>query len=277
MSGDRPSFAFDRETAIEPVGPGRYSTFIHPDWNIDTNPNGGYAISAMVAAARVQRPDHPDPVAVTTQFLKSPTADRPALITLEEVKVGRRIAFLRLTLIQDDVPRATMLATMADLASGTEPGDGQGAPRSIDDLTPPEIASPRDCADRSELNQGVTLPLLSRVDVRIDPRYLEPGTVGSAELVGWIRLSDGRPTDVGCLPLFADAFPPSVFSLWGMIGWVPTVELTVHVRRRPASGWVLGRFTTRDLTGGTMIEDGTLWDEDGRLVARSRQLALVFG
>ena len=61
----------------------------------------------------------------------------------------------------------------------------------------------------------------------------------------------------------------------GSVGWVPTIELTVHVRRRPAPGWVLARFECDDLAGGRMIETGSLWDSSGALVARSRQLGLL--
>jgi acyl-CoA thioesterase len=56
---------------------------------------------------------------------------------------------------------------------------------------------------------------------------------------------------------------------------VPTVALTVQVRRRPAPGWMLGRFWSQDLRDGRVIEDGALWDAQGHLVAQSRQLALV--
>lgn len=34
-------------------------------------------------------------------------------------------------------------------------------------------------------------------------------------------------------------------------------------------------FTTRFITGGSLEEDGEVWDETDRLVARSRQVALV--
>ena len=96
-----------------------------------------------------------------------------------------------------------------------------------------------------------------------------------AETPGWIRFRDGRPPDLLALALFADAFPPSIFGLLGRVGWVPTIELTVHFRARPAPGWVRGRFLTDDLTDGRMIETGELWDAAGTLVARSRQLALL--
>ncbi len=56
---------------------------------------------------------------------------------------------------------------------------------------------------------------------------------------------------------------------------MPTVELTVHLRRHPRPGWVRARFTCDDLAGGRMVESGTLWDEGGAVVARSRQLGLL--
>jgi acyl-CoA thioesterase len=59
------------------------------------------------------------------------------------------------------------------------------------------------------------------------------------------------------------------------LGWVPTIELTVHVRCRPSTGWILGRFRTVDLIDGRMIESGALWDSSGMLVAQSRQIGLV--
>lgn len=53
------------------------------------------------------------------------------------------------------------------------------------------------------------------------------------------------------LPLFADASPPSLFARFGGVGWVPTIELTVHLRRRPVDGWVRARFECDDLVGGS--------------------------
>ena len=69
--------------------------------------------------------------------------------------------------------------------------------------------------------------------------------------------------------------PPSTFVKLGNVGWVPTIELTVHVRRRPADGWVLAEFQTSDLNEGRMIETGCLWDSTGQLIAQSRQVGLV--
>ena len=128
---------------------------------------------------------------------------------------------------------------------------------------------------RSGDEQGVDLSILDRLDIRLHPDEAKAGAAGRAQVTGWIRLRDGRPPDTLSGVLFADTFPPAVFGLLGVVGWVPTVELTVHVRRRPAPGWLLGQFRTRDLNDGRLIEDGALWDSTGNLVVQSRQLALV--
>src|SRR6266446_6211375 len=54
-----------------------------------------------------------------------------------------------------------------------------------------------------------------------------------------------------------------------------TVELTVHVRARPAPGWLACRSTPRFVAGGFHEEDFEIWDGAGVLVAQSRQLALL--
>lgn len=149
------------------------------------------------------------------------------------------------------------------------------SPTGWDRVPPPVELPPVDeCVPRQDLDQGVDLPILKNVDVRVDPRF-ERGLSDHAEISGWIRLADEGPVDVMTLVLFADAFPPSIFSLHGRIGWVPTLELTVHMRRRPVDGWIRARFRTDDLAGGLLVEDGELWDDSGALVARCRQLAIV--
>ncbi len=172
---------------------------------------------------------------------------------------------------QDGKERVRLLAALGDLAVPTTVG--AGVPEMA--IEPVAIEAPDDCRPRINLEQGVDLPIMSRLDVRIDPRWAEPGVGGRAEVSGWIRFDDGRPPDTLSLPLFAGAFPPSLFSLVGRVGWVPTLELTVQVRRRPTPGWIRARFVTRDLAGELFVEDGELWDSSGALVARSRQLAVL--
>jgi hypothetical protein len=77
------------------------------------------------------------------------------------------------------------------------------------------------------------------------------------------------------LLLIADAFPPPVFQVMTAAGWVPTVELTVHVRATPAPGPLRCVFTAHVVQGGMFEEDGEIWDSNDTLVAQSRQIGLV--
>jgi len=74
--------------------------------------------------------------------------------------------------------------------------------------------------------------------------------------------------------LFADAFPPAVFERHPA-GWVPTLQYCVYLRARPRGHWVGAQFQTRSMVGGLLEEDGGLFDTTDRLVALSRQLALL--
>jgi hypothetical protein len=94
-------------------------------------------------------------------------------------------------------------------------------------------------------------------------------------MAGWFGFADGRPLDTLSLLLVADALPPAVFNIDIPPGWVPTVEMTVHVRAVPAPGPMRCVFRTRFVHGGMLEEDGEVWDSTGTLVALSRQLALL--
>ena len=73
--------------------------------------------------------------------------------------------------------------------------------------------------------------------------------------------------------MFADSFPPPIFTVYGPVGWVPTVELTVQVRAHPAPGPLQVRLATRHMSSGVVEADGEYWDSNGQLVAISRQTA----
>ncbi|NDG40514.1 MAG: thioesterase family protein [Betaproteobacteria bacterium] len=220
----------------------------------------------MPLAAALSANSLPIALSITVHYLRPGLANQPCRIDAMTLRSGRTLTTARATLTQDGASRLEVLAAFGDLGEGSEPTLA---------LAPPVIPPPDQCTPRSGAAQGVDLPLLSRVEIRLHPDEAKAGSAGHAQMSGWIRFRDGRAPDTLAALLFADAFPPSVFGLLGMVGWVPTVELTVHVRRRPAPGWMLGQFRTHDLSDGRMIEDGALWDSQGQLVVQSRQLGLV--
>ncbi len=256
----------DDETAVRPVGDGSYAARLSAHWCIGSNPNGGYAVQPVLRAL-ADLTGRPDPTSMTVHFLRPALPDADATISTAVVRAGRSGTNVTATLTQADQLRLTVTAIMGDLTTAVsdapDPGLGVAAP----DIPPPE-----ECIERSTIGQGIELPLLSRVDVRV--RRDQPPDA-AATVDGWIRLRDGTPPAAHSLVLLADAFPPAVHTKVGRVGWVPTLELTVHIRRRPADGWVQARLTCDDVAGGRMIETGSLWDSSGALVARCRQLGML--
>ena len=267
---------FDDETRLLAIAPGpdqpgsgpRFTGQVHPAYNIGNNPNGGYLLALAVAALQQAHPAQPDPLSATVHYLRPGLSGQPCRIDTQLLRSGRALSTARATLVQDGRARLELLAAMGDL--------GAAAPTPpLLALPMPQIPPPDACPGRSADAQGVGLPILDRLDIRLHPQQALAGAAGQALVSGWIRLRDGRPPDALACLMFADAFPPAVFGLLGMVGWVPTVTLTVHLRARPAPGWMLGQFWSHDLADGRVIEDGALWDSSGRLVLQSRQLALV--
>lgn len=260
---------FDQETAVTALSEGSWQGQISDRWNIGANPNGGYLVSIALNALRQVSP-HPDPLTVTTHFLRPGQAHKLCEVQTEVIRTGRSLSTLSATLLQEGKACLIVLAAFSDLTNNV------GVDTSLT-IAPPKMPKPEDCGQRSGSDQGIELPILSRLDTRLHPEQSIAGNSAVAELSGWIRFVDGSPPSAAALLLFADAFPPSPFSKLGVVGWVPTIELTVQVRRHPAPGWILGRFATEDLHNGRMVESGTLWDSNGDLVAQSRQLGMVMG
>ena len=258
---------FEAETAIAPDGDGSWTTRLAGDWNIGNNPNGGYSLTPVLRALR-ELARKPDPISVTTHFLRPALGDADARIEATLIRSGRTTATARGTLSQEGKDRLVVIAAFGDVQQQV----GVGPEMSPD---PPDLPPVERCIPRSADEQGVDLPLLSRADVYLNPDHAVAGGSERAVAEGWIRFADGTDPSTLSLPLFSDAFPPSLFSLVGSTGWVPTVELTVHVRRAPAAGWLRARFECDDLHNGRMIETGALWDSDGALVARCRQIGLL--
>jgi acyl-CoA thioesterase len=264
-------YAFDRDTAVSAAGAGSYTASVSSAWNVGDKPNGGYLL-AIAARAMAAEAHHPDPVSITAHFLRPGVPDASAAIAVEQLKAGRAVSTVTATLLQDGSERMRLVGAFSDLGA-TPPAVSGFSTGSSPDLPPPEDCIP----GQSRLPNGVDLAIARQFDLRFPPEvvgWYDGRPSGRAEIGGWFRFADDRPPDPIGLLLVADAWPPAILDA-GIFGWVPTVELTVHVRARPAPGWLRCWIRTRFVMGWWLEEDAEVWDADGRLVAMSRQLARV--
>lgn len=253
----------DRSAVLRAAGEGVFSVEVSDAWGISGIPNGGYLMYLGASALReVLR--HEEPLTVTAHFAR-PAIPGPGEIRCEVIKQGRSQSMGVARLIQRGKERFRVTGTFVDLGALEGPTVEAGAP--------PELPPPEAC------DETIAAPPGSTFGERIELRFV-PGTapflrggVGEMELGGWMRFRDGREPDPLALLLFSDSWPPPALNGVETRVWVPTLELTVHVRRRPSPGWVGAWFRTRFLIDGSLEEDGELWDSSGRLVALSRQMA----
>jgi len=255
---------FDEDTAITSLENGWYETVLGDRWSIGVVPNGGYS-TAPIIRALCERTGKPTPLSVTTHFYRPAEQLASARIGTEVHRIGRTFAYATGTLDQGEVERSRTTAVLGDLP--VDPSSELIAPPPI------PMPDPDDCPDRQGGSQGIHLPLLDVVDVRLHPDGPTRAADGAVVLSGWVRFHDQRPPDPLALTFFADAFPPAVLGVIAEVGWVPSLELTVHVRRFPVDGWIRAAVSTSDIQNDLLIEDVLLWDDSGALVAQARQLA----
>jgi acyl-CoA thioesterase len=253
---------FGEDTHVEPLDGGRYRARVTDRWNVGAVPNGGYLLS-IAGRALGHAFDGRDPRALTIHFLK-PAAPGELALEVEKMKEGRRFANGSARMLQGGKEIARVLGTFAT------PGSGNAGPRLIA-ATPPELPPIDSC---KHVVAPHPIAIARRFEARYAPEtggFFDGVPSGKAEIRAWIRFDDGREPDVWSLPLLCDALPPPLLNV-AFFSWIPTLELTVHVRARPAPGWLRGSFVSRFIFDGLLETDGELWDSEGKLVAQSRQL-----
>lgn len=269
-------YELDRGIAVERTAPGEYAAHLDSGWVVGGGVNGGYLLAVIGNAIRDDLDDvgQPDPASVSGYYL-SPSVPGPAVVRVRRVRTGGRRSTVAASLFQhqdgQEVERITALAVFGDL---------DRMPAEVHrEIPAPDVPPVEKCVESRMAPEEVRkmAPLLERFGTRLDPAYVGwtvGAPSGSGIIQGWFKLVDDRPLDPIALLLVVDALPPVTFDL-GLPGWAPTLELTAHVRARPAPGWAIVRHATRNVSGGLFEEDCEVWDSEGRLVAQSRQLALL--
>jgi hypothetical protein len=263
----------DATKVAQEADPTSFVAQLDPQWTVFDRPHGGYLVAILARAAGVALAGagHVDPLAVSAHFLSSPVCGEAA-VRVATLRTGRTVSQVRATLSQNGVPCVEALLTMGRLAPDAEPYWTGEAPVALP--APNECVGAPDPASR--------LGMYQVIDLRLDPAVLgyargEPD--GGGEIRGWLSFVDDTKPDPLNLLYVADALPPASLTI-DPSGWVPTLELSVYVRARPAPGPLRVRQRTRlietvAVRTGMMDEVCDVWDCRGRLVAQATQLASV--
>lgn len=258
-----PPHPFDADTALEPMGEHRWRAWAPEHWFVARGPNGGYlaAVAARAAETATGRPLR----SLALHFAAAP-ATGPLDVGVAVERAGRSYSAVSVRIEQGGAPMTLALATLGEL-----PADGAAWAAA----TAPEVAPAAEIEAVDPEASGV--PVFMR---NYDLRWAAPGG-GAPGSIGWLRTREPRRLDGPLVAAMTDAWIPAAFAATGRVGFAPTLDLTIHVRRplppagMSASDHLLCRFVSRLAVAGVWEEDGELWTPAGELIAQSRQLALI--
>jgi acyl-coenzyme A thioesterase PaaI-like protein len=254
---------------------GGFSAHIDPTWTVGTKVHGGSMLAVCAAAARAAHlaagglPEQ-QPVVIAAEFLSAPDPGDVRLHTAVR-KPGRTTSVVDVVLVQGEREYVRCSVTLAQRDTGDERYESAG-PLAELPVEPTADAFGWD----PDHPVGAVFKVGRVVDVRYDRSavgFLNRGETGAPDLRGWTRLRT-EPTDALFALLASDISIPVVANM-GLIGWAPTLQLTAVIRRDPAPGWLRFRAHAEVVGQRWFEEDHHIMDSAGRLVATSRQLAML--
>ncbi|KAJ3220242.1 hypothetical protein HDU67_003257 [Dinochytrium kinnereticum] len=268
--------AFDKATEVSLIateGSGKsYAGRVPDDWNIGFVPLGGISLSiAMRAVMEFFKGSHPDPVIATANFLRPSRKGEPCLIQVDIIKKGRSYSTATATMSQkldgkeEWTPIIHVVTTWGDLSGErgpTIPMEGKCPPMaSVQELKVDRLYP----ADVPWAGGGI--------GQYIKQRFADHGPSG-ARREQWLRFTDNREPDLLSLTMFGDAFTPTLLKLRHEYhefasSYFPTMEISIHYRKKPKNGWLALITRSRAITNGRFESDCDIYDESGQLVAMS--------
>ena len=251
---------FLSDTAVSPRGESQWRAEVHRGWRIGSAANGGYVL-ALVGRTLSDALNQPDPLSINAFYL-APVVLGEVEVSAESLSETRSTHFASADLRQEGKLKLRVTAAYTDLDKLKGPD--------WTNVRPPDVASMEavqtPAMSHLEIHQSIDLRMVKGAEV-----FTEGQTNGSGEFVAWLAHKDSTAPGPIDLLMFADIMPPPIFTIYGAYGWVPTVELTVQVRRKPAAGPLLARHITRQVTRGVAETDTEIWDMNGDLAAMARQ------
>lgn len=270
---------YARDTAVERIGDGRYRSRMDASWWIINGPNGGY-VAAVVLRAIVAEVDDAArrPRSITLQYLRPP-AEGPVEVEVTVERAGRSVSTVSARMTQDGRLLVVAIATLAVAREGALSFDeGPGIPARPDGSPMP---LPEDIP-LAEVDPDRDVPMRRHYDLRWafgDLPFTPSADEESrrARCGGWLRPAEPEPIDEIALVAMTDAWLPPIFCRVTEPLAVPTIDLTVHFRGLPEDplDHCFVEFESPLASDGYLVEHGRILSRSGRLLAESRQLAVV--
>lgn len=279
------SMPFDlaRSTAVAKLdrAPGWYVACLDDGWSYLT-PSGGVLMSVAMRAMAAELNDSSFlPVSANTLFC-SPVPAGPLEVRVEVIRAGGAAAQLRAALSSTTRP-GPGLEVSATFARRRKGHDVLG-------LQPPSFPKPEQCPEAGNVPRiaaGRTpRAFFDNFDMRLahGSRIWEPsGWHGDdARWACWYRYKAPQRLTCGsfdpfAIPPIADTMPGALANYLGPEKrfFAPSLDLTVHFIEATDAQWFLVDSRCQRAWDGYATADADIWDDTGRLVARTTQTMIL--
>jgi Thioesterase-like superfamily len=262
------SHAMKLTPAAEGADGPTFDADLNEHWTIGPKIHGGVMLSLCAKAAHAALPDGAaEPVAVSANFQWAPDPGPVQLVTAVR-KRGRQVSLVDVELRQGGKTAVRAAVTLGTPEHHVPPLLSVDPAAQMSVEPPSEIAPIGPGHPLAEINH-----LAAGCDIRPDLSGLSADGAGPPISRIWVRPRAEAPDALFALTC-SDISMPVTFAV-GRTGWAPTVQLTAYLRGLPADGWLRVVCTTTQIGQDWFDEDHTVVDCEGRIVAQSRQLALV--
>jgi len=263
------------DTAVTPVGQGRYTCTLPTHWNYWT-PSGGVLMTVAMRAITAELADPAQrPISATTIFC-APVFAGPLEIAVTVLRRGKLATQARASLSAGGELGLEVVATY-------------GGERPWVDVTmtaAPSVPDPQEVPSIDPADQRTVPNFIRNLDHRrvLGSMWWLPERWVRGDRSGyWYRylrpqrLADGR-LDPLALPPLIDTMPPALCAMVGPDArafLAPSLDLTVHFLRDTTSEWLLTHAHCREARAGYATADLEVWDEARRLVAVGTQMMVL--
>ena len=253
-----------------------YECEVDNGWQIGEVTNGGISL-ALAAKATLLHPvlqenGHDVPLTTTARYLR-PIKIGKVAFEVNLIRVSRNFTTVQTNIYFNDKLSLYVTLTMGTLSSEDATMHAVSKTAIFPILKPSEF--------ESQAQVGIPGGYETNAWRLIQtPNQLVHGTTADpdkfqAKLRGLSGFKDEEITVLSLVAL-ADALPPPIFNKVGTFGWLPTLEMTVHIRALPPEGISYVGFDSKSKYFGNNLldEDYQMFTPDGEFLAESRQLSV---
>lgn len=236
---------------------------------------GGLVGALMIARAQaVVGDEHKVLKSASINFVGPVLGGEQATLHAQVLRAGKSVTTVQVQLIQHDQVQSVLTASF---------GTARESVIQIDSQIPAVNLKPREQLSQMPYIEGLVPEFLKHFDAYWSEGGLPFSGSTQPDFAGWMRLKPAEQVAFIQLPqLFAlvDMWPPSVLPLFNRpapassLSW--QLDLVNLPTQMPGDAWWRYQVKTDYAADGYAFAQAHIWDEQGQLIAISRQTVTVF-